>query len=215
MGAIAFHLLEFGALKVRIPLALLLLLSTTSLAGAQTSAPPDPADSAAIGTSLSPALLRDLPASNNVFSLLETAEGEVITDRFYGGGLNTGRAARVGAFLSSWNQTQFFVGDVNVTVPDGNGSYFLFPMLALWDRVDVATALLPVGLSAPGLAVSLQPARPAAAWTRSIDFSASGAALVADPAAGGPPACKAAFIINVRASILGDYAPTLANPARL
>jgi hypothetical protein len=190
VGAIAFHLLEFGALRVQLPLALLFLLSTTPFARAQTSAPPDPADSAAIGTTLSPALLQDLPASNNVFSLLETTEGEVITDRFYGGGLNTGRAARVGAFLSSWNQTQFFVGDVNVTIPDGNGSHFLFPTLALWDRVDVATALMPVGIGTPGLAVSLQPARPGTAWTRSVDFSASGGALAADPAADGPPAIE-------------------------
>src|SRR3989442_1685184 len=80
--------------------------------------------------------LRDLPSSNNLFQLLETVEGEVISDRFYGGGLNTGRQAREGAFLSSWTQTQFFVGDVNVTVPTG-GTPFFFPTLLFWDQADV------------------------------------------------------------------------------
>ena len=49
---------------------------------------------------------------------------------------------------------------------------------------------MPAGVNAPGLAVSFQPARPAAAWTRTVDFSASGSALVAGPAAGGPPAIE-------------------------
>lgn len=160
------------------------------MARAQTPVTADPADAAAIGTNLTPTLLRDLPTSDNLFQLLETVEGEVITDRFYGGGLNTGRAARVGAFLNSWNQTQFYVGDVNVTVPDGLGSHFLFPTVALWDRVDVATALMPAGVNAPGLAISFQPARPSASWTRSVEGSAAGGALVASPAASGPPAIE-------------------------
>ena len=175
-----------GALR----LTLLFVLATTVLARAQTADPAAPDDAAAIGSSLSPALLRDLPGSNNLFSLLETMEGEVTSDRFYGGGLNTGRAARAGAFLSSWTQTQFFVGDVNVTMPDGGGSHFLFPTLALWDRVDMATGLIPAGVNAPGLAVSLQPARPSASWTRMVEASGSGGALVAGVAPGGPPAVE-------------------------
>jgi hypothetical protein len=53
----------------------LLVAAMTALARAQAPAPTDPADAAAIGTSLPPALLRDLPASANLFSLLETTEG--------------------------------------------------------------------------------------------------------------------------------------------
>jgi len=124
--------------------------------------------------------LRDLPASDNIFSLLETVEGEVISDRFYGGGLNTGRPARDGAFLNSWTQTQFFVGDVNITVPSG-GTPFLFPTVMPWDRVDVGSALMPADANAPGLAVSLQPARPQPTWTRVIEASGAGGSLVARP----------------------------------
>jgi len=160
-------------------LALLLGLAAIP-ARAQTPATPEHADEAASGSSLSPAQLRDLPASDNIFSLLETVEGEVISDRFYGGGLNTGRPARDGAFLNSWTQTQFFVGDVNVTVPNG-GTPFLFPTVTPWDRMDVASALMPAGANAPGLAVSLQPARPQAAWTRIIEGSGAGGSLVARP----------------------------------
>jgi hypothetical protein len=155
-------------------------LSISISARAQSPAAPGPADLAAVGTSLSPTLLRDLPTSGDIFQLLETTEGEVTSDRFYGGGLNTGRAARDGAFLNSWTQTQFFVGDVNVTVPNG-GAPFLFPTVALWDRVDVGTALLPAGMNSAGFAVSLEPARPAAAWTSVIEASAAGGGLVAKP----------------------------------
>ncbi len=135
-------------------------------------------DDAAVGSSFSPALMRDLPSSNNVFQFFETVEGEIISDRFYGGGLNTGRSARDGAFLNSWTQTSFFVGDVNVTMPNG-GVPFLFPTITPWDRVDVASAFMPADANAPGLAVSLEPARPAAAWTRFVEASGSGGGLVA------------------------------------
>ncbi len=137
-------------------------------------------DSAAIGSTFSPTLLRDLPSSNNLFQLLETAEGEVISDRFYGGGLNTGRPARDGAFLTSWQQTQFFVGDVNVTVPNGGAPYF-FPVLTPWDHVDVSTALMPFGMNAPGLAVGFSPVRPATKWTTSVEASGAPSQFVAKP----------------------------------
>lgn len=124
--------------------------------------------------------MRDLPSSNNVFQFFESVEGEIISDRFYGGGLNTGRSARDGAFLNSWTQTSFFVGDVNVTMPNG-GVPFLFPTVTPWDRVDVASAFMPADANAPGLAVSLQPARPGASWARFVEASGSGGGLVARP----------------------------------
>jgi len=149
-------------------------------ARAQSPEASGPSDAAAIGSSLTPILLSDLPAANNIFQLLETTEGEVTSDRFYGGGLNTGRAARDGAFLNSSTQTQFFVGDVNVTMP-GGGAPFLFPTVSLWDRVDVGTAMMPPAFDAAGFAVSLQPARPTGKWTRVLEASGAGPSLVAKP----------------------------------
>ncbi len=174
---------------IRRTLFALFIVLTASISVRAQSPPPDPADAAAIGSSLSPALLRDLPASDNVFSLFETVEGEVISDRFYGGGLNTGRPARDGAFLNPWQQTQYFIGDVNITVPNG-GAPFLFPTVMPWDRVDVGSSLMPAGVSAPGLAVSFLPARPGSTWTRMIEGSGAGTSLVAGPSAGAAPAIE-------------------------
>ena len=160
-------------------LALLIGLAAGSTARAQS---PDTTNNsnAAIGSTYSQTLLRNLPISNNLFSLFETTEGEIISDRFYGGGLNTGHPASDGAFLNSWRQSQYFVGDVNVTIPNG-GSPFLFPVVMLWERVDVATGLMPLGVNVPALAVSLDPARPSTSWIRIVEGSASGKSFVARP----------------------------------
>ncbi|HUK34797.1 MAG TPA: hypothetical protein VLV86_12830, partial [Vicinamibacterales bacterium] len=171
-----------------LPLALLLGLGASVSARAQSSATPDHADAAAIGSTLPQDMLRNLPASDNLYSLFETTEGEITSDRFYGGGLNTGRPARDGAFLNSWRQSQFFLGDVNITMPIG-GAPFLFPVTMLWDRVGVATGLMPADVNAPALAVSFDPARPGATWTTTIEASASGESFVASPPFG-PPAIE-------------------------
>jgi hypothetical protein len=42
-----------------------------------------------------------------------------------------------------------------------------------WDRVDVATGMMPIERSAPGLAIALSPRAPAAAWMRSIAVTLS------------------------------------------
>ncbi len=162
----------------------LIVLSVPSAARAQQAAAPD--EHAPTGSSFSLMMLRDLPSSNNLFSLLEGVEPNVITDRFYGGGLNTGQRARIGAFLNSWTQTQYRVGDVNITAPDGSGSPFLFPALPLWERVDVAAGVMPIGFGAPGLGVSFEPMRPSGRWTGAAEASFAGSGLVASPSAGAP-----------------------------
>ena len=168
-------------------LCLALLIGLRAIpARAQTPSPAVHADTAAIGSTLPQNLLRNLPASNNLFSLLETTDGEITSDRFYGGGLNTGRPARDGAFLSSWQQSEFFIGDVNVTMPNG-GTPFLFPVIQLWERADIATGLIPAGFDATAIAIALEPARPATRWTRTIEASGAGKSLVAAPSSGVAP----------------------------
>ena len=175
-----------GAIMKRACFVLGAWLASATMAGAQTPAPAPAPDDGALGTIFSASMLRNLPASNNLFSLLETVVPEVTSDRFYGGGLNTGRAARVGAFLNSWTQTQYRVGDVDVTAPDGSGAPFLFPTLPLWERVNVATGFMPAGFNAPGLGISFEPRRPGATWTHVIDASASGSGLTAGPGSTAP-----------------------------
>jgi hypothetical protein len=167
-------------------LAVLVIAELGAPAAARAQAPAQTEQKTEYETNLSLQMLRDLPASNNLFSLLETVDANVITDRFYGGGLNTGRTGRVGAFLSSWTQTQYRVNDVNITAPDGSGSPFLFPTLPLFERVTVSTGFMPPGLGAPGLGVSLEPMQPSATWTRVVDASFAGSGLVAGPSSGAP-----------------------------
>jgi hypothetical protein len=178
---------EFVAIvrRLAVPAQIVIaFLTMTSAAHAQ--AAPAPEEHPPIGSSFSQSMLRDLPSSNNLFSLLESVEPNVITDRFYGGGLNTGQAARVGAFLNSWTQTQYRVGEVNITAPDGSGAPFMFPSLPLWGRVDVAAGAMPFGSGAPGLAVSFEPLRPADRWTGAAEYSFAGSGLVAGPSASAP-----------------------------
>jgi hypothetical protein len=139
-----------------------------------------------LGSTLTPAMLRDLPVGSNIFAAIETTQGEVTSDRFYGGGLNTGRSAHMGAFLNSFTQTQFRIGDVNVTAPDGRGTPFLTPALSFWERVNVSTAFMPADFNAPGLGVTFEPRRPGVTWTRMFEASAASPGFVATPAAGSP-----------------------------
>ncbi len=164
-----------------------LAVLTGTPAFAQTAVPP-PDPQMTLGSTIGAETFGDLPTSQNIFSLLETTQTEVISDRFYTGGLNTGEPARTGAFLNSWTQTLFRIGDVNITDPNGSGAPLLFPELSFWQRVDVATGLMPADSSAPGLAVTLEPRRPAATWTRIVDASGSRSALVGQDAPGQPPA---------------------------
>ena len=130
--------------------------------------------------------IRDLPLADSIYSALETIFPEIISDRFNNGGLNVAGGARLGGFLGSWTQTLFRVGDIDVSDPGGDGSALLFPEASLWERVEVATALMPADINTPGLAVTLQPKRPGTSWTRTFAGAASGGALAASPPTGHP-----------------------------
>ena len=69
------------------------------------------------------------PLGENIYSVLETTQPEVIADRFNSSGLNVGEAARAGGFLGSWSQTLFRIGDIDITDPAGSGAPLLFPEL--------------------------------------------------------------------------------------
>lgn len=162
--------------------ALLALLVCSAVpAGAQ------PADRPPLGSSITIDALGLLPASDNLFSLLDTVVPDVIADRIDTGGLSAGEAARVGAHGSTWTQTLFMLGDIDITDPSGSGTPLLVPGVDAWERVDVATGIMPIDQSAPGLAVSLVPRRPGAAWSRRLDLMVSPPALNADGNIGRSP----------------------------
>lgn len=149
-------------------LCIFLIVSPRVLAQSATSS-----EKTSLGATFSANLLRDLPGSENLFVLLETTQPTLISDRFFGGGLYIGEPGRVGGFLGSWSQTLFRIGDVSLTDPAGGGVPLLFPDLMLWEKVDVATGLMPPDINAAGLAISLEPRRPSTTWTRTVHVTTS------------------------------------------
>ena len=159
--------------------AIAVLLAVTALiipasATAQPQVHGAVADIAPLGTVFSADVVRDLPLGDNAYALLETTQSEVISDRFNSGGLNVGGDSRAGGFLGSWSQTLFRIGDINVSDPLGRGSAMLFPDTTLWQNVNIATGLMPADVNTPGLAVTLDPPRAGASWTRVFSGSGSG-----------------------------------------
>ncbi len=145
------------------------------------------AQSPSASTSLDADVLRDLPSSDDIFSILETTQPSLISDRFSGPGLSTGQPARIGSFFSSWSQTLYRIGDVTLSDPTGSGAPLMLPDLGLWQRIDVTTGLMPADLNAPGLAVTLHPLRPGAKWTTTLS-GAGGFPSTAAP--GAPPIAR-------------------------
>jgi hypothetical protein len=142
----------------------------------------------ALGSTFTGANLADLPTGGSLYSVFDTMAAEVISDRIDTGGLYTGEAARIGSHGSSWTQTLFRVGDVDVTRPDGSGTPLLVPNVYAWDRVETATGLMPIEMNAPGMAVSMFPRQPSTTWTRSFEIFGTGPALLARQEVTNPPA---------------------------
>jgi hypothetical protein len=155
--------------------------------------PPPPASTAitegvALGSMFGTDLFSALPNGDSVFSLLETSQAEMISDRISGGGLGFGTAARFSTFGSSSTETRFRVGDIDITDPWTGGIPLVLPELFWWQRVSVATGLLPADINTSGSAVTLEPLRPTADWKSVVEGSTSfGDSLTATPSASAAP----------------------------
>ena len=173
-------------------ISLLWLSLAVAPAFGQTTAPPTIlANSPEVGSSTTADTIANLPLAENVYSLLETTQAEVISDRFNGGGLNIGENIRAGGFLGSWSQTSFRIGDIDITDPSGSGAPLLFPELIFWDRVTVTTGLMPIDFNTPGLGVTLIPLPPGVRWNTTVRGSLSGGSLAsATPAGSVPPIAR-------------------------
>ena len=186
-----------------------LSLTAAPVLGQTTSAASVLANGPEVGSSLTAETIANLPLADNVYSLLETTQSEVISDRFNASGLNVGENSRAGGFLGSWSQTSFRIGDIDVTDPSGSGAPLLFPELIWWDRVTVATALMPIDFNPPGLGVTLIPLSPGVTWKTTVRGSVSGGGL-ASPTPGGsvPPIARLSNFGNASALTSG---PLIAN----
>lgn len=192
-------------------------VSSSTLALAQT--PASRTDYPPFQTVYDVNLLHDLPASANVFSILEAAQQQISSDRFYTGGLSTGQPARLGAQLASPAQNLFRIGDVNITDPEGSGAPMLFPELQYWQRVSVFTGAMPVDITAPALGISLEPRRPgdlsagasakADKWSGHIEGFGSPGWVASTPSSGPPTISRldswghANAVVSGRANGLG------------
>lgn len=181
-------------LTSRTAAAVLLLLCVARLsAGQSAQRVADPPAIIPVGSVFPGDVVRDLPLADNVYSILENTQSEVIPDRFNSGGLSVGGDTRAGGFLGSWSQTLFRIGDIDVSDPAGSGSSLLFPETAMWDRIDITTGLMPAGINTPGLAVTLEPRRAGSAWAGMFSGSGSGGGL-----ASGAPSGKAVPIARLK-----------------
>ena len=163
--------------------ALLVLIVRTQVAAQSQTTESEPP---AIGFAFDADILQNLPLGGNIYALLETTQADVISDRFNSGGLNVGGSSRLDGFLSSWSQTLFRIGDLNVSDPNSGGA-LLFPEALPWQRLRVDTGLMPADVNSPGLAVTLEPRRPASGWTGTMSGSGSGGSLAAGAPADQPP----------------------------
>jgi hypothetical protein len=147
---------------------MILGLCLASAADAQTT---EPASSRQpVGVSFTIDALSDLPSGANIFSLLDTSVAELISDRVDAGSLTVGDPARFGAHGSSWTQTMYRIGDVDISDPSASGIPLIVPGLLELERMDVATAALGLDANAAGPVVTLVPRRPGATWSRAIEL---------------------------------------------
>ncbi len=190
--------------RATVVLALALVAST---AAAQ---PPLPAiEQPLLGSTLTAEVLRDLPTASNVFAVPETIQLETVSDLFSAGGLNAAAAPKVGGYLSSWTQTQYRVGDVPITDPLAGGTPLLLPFLPLWSNLTIATGAMGPDDNAPGVSIALEPPRPGATWSRTLDGSLSGSPLSAAPAGSVPAVDRVDNWLDGTAIVSGPITPRL------
>ena len=185
--------------------------STTVSTPASTPAPrsglPGPSPNTRVGpltSTLDLRALEDLPSTMNLFSLLETAQPEVVSDRF-SGSVNLAEPARLGVFLTSWTQTTFLMDGVDITSAARGGPLFV-PSIQPWQRVDVTSGAFPIEVSGPGLLIALEPQRPPSQWKVSGTGAGSGSRLVGSRGALASPIARPAGTGYATATVGGPIA---------
>ena len=166
----------------------LLTLFVLAAASARAQTPASLDDRPPLGAEITVGPLGALPSSTNLFALLDMIVADVIADRIDTGGTAAGAPSRVGAHGSTWTQTTFRVGDADLTDPTTTGLPLLMPGVDVWQQVEVATGLMPIDVSAPGMSVTLTPRRPADAWSRALELTGSVPVMNAGSSSANPPA---------------------------
>lgn len=137
-----------------------------------TPAPPSRLTTTRSPGSLGPAydtdLLRTLPLSHGLWSVFETIESTAILDRIGSGGLYVGEAGLMGIRGSSWTQTSWFLGDLDVTDPDRTGTPLFLADPEALEAVEIASGLMAADQRGAGPGVRLVVRRPGSSWHRTL-----------------------------------------------
>ena len=120
------------------------------------------------GTLFDDTRLHDLPSSDSVWTLIETAEPLTFSDRMDSGGLSAGDPALVGGYSSSWTQTSYQMDGIDVTDLTRGGTPFIYPHLDAFSAVNVTSTAMPLEIGSAGPAVTLVPRRPTNTWIGDI-----------------------------------------------
>src|SRR4249919_229041 len=132
-----------------------LALATTAVSSSAAGQTAALTEQPLLGLTLTADVVRDLPTNNNPFAVLETIQPEAIGNRFATGVLSIAAAPQFGAFLNSWTQTQFRIGDIAITDPRAGGTPLLMPVLPVWERMTTRTGAMGVDDNASALSMSL------------------------------------------------------------
>jgi len=117
-------------------------------------------------------LVRDLPSSGNVWSLIETAEPAAVLDRIDGAGLYPGEPGRFSMRGASWTQNAVLLDGIDITDALRGGTPLAPPDALRLDRIEAVSGLAPVEQGEPGVAVALVSRDPAPAWRGAVEGEA-------------------------------------------
>jgi hypothetical protein len=134
-----------------------------------TARPPAARGPRSLGSSISGDELDRLPLGQGVWSVFETVEPTAILDRMGGAGLYLGEAGLTGVRGSSWTQTSWTLGDLDITDPDRTGTPLFFVDPEALESMDIEAGIAPATLRGVGAGVDLAVRRPGASWHKTVE----------------------------------------------
>jgi len=151
----------------------------------------------------------DFPSSGSVSGVIETAVPAVTSDRFDSGGTGIGTAAKFGAYGSSWTQTTYRLGDLDITNPLRPGTPMVLPDAAGLSGASMMSAPSLVDVSATGPRIDLAPLRPgkaAAGFVQGVFSSSGWTASATNPPAISSLSSFEDVMFALSGPIAGDFA---------
>lgn len=140
-----------------------------------------------LGSIFDATALSALPSGREPWSLLRTAEAAVTADRIESGGLFPGQPALFGVHGTSWTDTTWRLGDVDVTDPDRGGTPLIAVPAEALETLTLTTAMSPVSTAGSGAHVALAVRQPGAAWRGTLALHTTPSAFAGSGDGVAPP----------------------------